>query len=77
MQHLKNTKMNKNYTLKKSRFLTLLLVLFVSSTYGQTLVHYWNFNNITSIATITTPSQALGGATLNAIIFYLCEEHVL
>jgi hypothetical protein len=59
--------MNKNYTLKKGRLLTLLLVLFVSTTYGQTLVHYWNFNNSTSIATITTPTQTLGGATLNAI----------
>ena len=59
--------MNKNYTLKKGILLTLLLVLFVSTTYGQTLVHYWNFNNSTSIATITTPSQTLGGATLNAI----------
>jgi hypothetical protein len=65
--NLKTTKMKKNYTLKYSRFLTLLLVLFISSTYGQTLVHYWNFNNSTSIATITTPTQTLGGATLNAI----------
>jgi hypothetical protein len=60
--------MNKNYTVKrKSSFLSLLLVLFISTTYGQTLVHYWNFNNSTSIATITAPSQTLGGATLNAI----------
>lgn len=60
--------MNKNYTTKKnSRFLSLLLVLFVSTTYGQTLVHYWNFNNSTSIATITSPSQSLGGAAINAI----------
>ena len=59
--------MKKNYTLKYSRFLTLLLVLFISSTYGQTLVHYWNFNNSSSIATITTPTQTIGGATLNAI----------
>ena len=60
--------MNKNYTTKKSsRFLSLLLVLFVSTTYGQTLVHYWNFNNSASIATITAPSQTLGGAALNAI----------
>jgi len=47
--------------------MSLLIVLFVSTTYGQTLVHYWNFNNSTSIATITTPSQTLGGAALNAI----------
>lgn len=60
--------MNKNYTVKrKGGFLSLLLVLFVSTTYGQTLVHYWNFNNSSSIATITAPSQTLGGAALNAI----------
>ena len=60
--------MNKNYTVKrKSNILSLFLVLFVSTTYGQTLVHYWNFNNSTSIATITTPSQTLGGASLIAI----------
>jgi hypothetical protein len=60
--------MNKNYTVKKkSSFLSLLLVLFVSTTYGQTLVHYWNFNNSTSIATITAPNQTLGGASLIAI----------
>ena len=60
--------MNKNYTVKrKGGFLSLLLVLFVSSTYGQTLVHYWNFNNSSSIATITAPSQTLGGASLIAI----------
>ena len=60
--------MNKNYTVKrKGGFLSLLLVLFVSTTYGQTLVHYWNFNNSTSIAAITTPTQTAGGAILNAI----------
>lgn len=60
--------MNKNYTVKrKSNILSLFLVLFVSTTYAQTLVHYWNFNNSSSIATITAPSQTLGGATLNAI----------
>lgn len=60
--------MNKNYTFKKKgTYLLLFFVLFVSTTYGQTLVHYWNFNNSTSIATITTPAQTVGGATLNAI----------
>ena len=60
--------MNKNYfTNKNGGFLSLLLVLFVTTSYGQTLVHYWNFNNSTSIATITTPAQTVGGATLNAI----------
>ncbi|UGS23510.1 choice-of-anchor I family protein [Flavobacterium channae] len=60
--------MNKNYTVKrKSYILFLLLGLFVSTTYGQTLVHYWNFNNSTSISAITAPTQTIGGATLNAI----------
>lgn len=60
--------MNKNYfTNKNGGFLSLLLVLFVTTSYGQTLVHYWNFNNSTSVATITTPTQTVGGATLNAI----------
>jgi hypothetical protein len=30
-------------------------------------LHYWNFNNNASVASITTPSQTLGGAALNAI----------
>ncbi|WP_298309231.1 choice-of-anchor I family protein [Flavobacterium sp.] len=56
--------MSKNYTTKT----LFVLVLFASSfSWGQTLLHYWNFNNNASVATITTPSQTLGGATLNAI----------
>jgi hypothetical protein len=56
--------MSKNYTTKT----LFVLVLFASSfSWGQTLLHYWNFNNNASVAAITTPSQTLGGATLNAI----------
>ncbi|WP_298118032.1 choice-of-anchor I family protein [Flavobacterium sp.] len=56
--------MSKNYCTK-----TLFVILFFASSFswGQTLLHYWNFNNNASVATITTPSQTLGGASLNAI----------
>ncbi|HCQ12601.1 choice-of-anchor I family protein [Flavobacterium sp.] len=56
--------MYKNYLSKGVFFLLLILCQF---SHGQTLLHYWNFNNPASIATITTPSQTIGGATLNAI----------
>lgn len=57
--------MSKNYT-TKSLFL-ILMMAFSSVSWGQTLVHYWNFNDNTSIATITTPTSTLGGAALTAI----------
>ncbi|RKS03192.1 choice-of-anchor I family protein [Flavobacterium sp. 102] len=57
--------MSKNYTTKSLLF--LLMMAFSSVSWGQTLVHYWNFNDNSSIATITTPTSTLGGATLNAI----------
>ena len=48
--------------------LALLIMLLLSSfSQGQNLVHYWNFNNNASIATITTPSQTSGGASLAAV----------
>jgi len=56
--------MYKNYNTTK---LLLLLVLSCSFSWGQSLLHYWNFNDNTSVATITTPSQTIGGASLNAI----------
>ena len=56
--------MYKNYLSKGVFFLLLILCQF---SFGQTLLHYWNFNNPASVATITTPSQTIGGATLNAI----------
>ena len=48
--------------------LALLIILLLSSfSQGQNLVHYWNFNNNASVATITTPSQTSGGASLAAV----------
>jgi len=57
--------MTKNY-LKKEAIL-FCIVLFSSFSWGQTLVHYWNFNINTSEATIITPSQTIGGASLAAV----------
>jgi len=44
-----------------------IAVLFQSSVYSQSLVHYWNFNNNASIASITTPSSTLLNGSLAAI----------
>ena len=41
--------------------------MVTSFSWGQNLVHYWNFNNNASVAAITTPSQTAGGASLVAI----------
>jgi len=57
--------MSKNYYSKSK--LLLCLVMLTSFSWGQNLVHYWNFNNAASVATITTPSQTVGGASLVAI----------
>jgi len=57
--------MFKNYILKGLFLVTLLFQ--TSFGWTQTLVHYWNFNDNASIASITNPTQTLGGATLNAI----------
>jgi hypothetical protein len=57
--------MSKNYYSKSK--LLLCLVMVTSFSWGQNLVHYWNFNNSASVATITTPSQTIGGASLVAI----------
>lgn len=57
--------MSKNYLTKNQ--LLLCLVLISSFSWGQNLVHYWNFNNNASVATITTPTQTVGGANLFAI----------
>ena len=57
--------MTKNYFKKETLLFSLL---FISSfTWGQNLVHYWNFNDNASIAAITTPSQTAGGASLVAV----------
>ena len=57
--------MKKNYTTKCISFLVMLLFCSVGS--GQTLLHYWNFNNNSSLASITTPTYTLGNATIIAI----------
>lgn len=57
--------MSKNYLTKNQ--LLLCLVMITSFSWGQNLVHYWNFNNNASVTTITTPSQTVGGANLVAI----------
>ena len=57
--------MTKNYLKKEA--LLFCIVLFSSFSWGQTLVHYWNFNINTSEATIITPSQTIGGASLAAV----------
>jgi hypothetical protein len=55
--------------LKNRKVLQMLLLLFAAQFMnGQTLIHYWNFNNNASVATITTPTQTLvTGASLTAI----------
>lgn len=40
---------------------------FQSGLFGQTLIHYWNFNNNTSEAAITAPSSTLVNGSLSAI----------
>ncbi len=56
----------------KNKYALHLVVFsfFLVSSHGfsQTLLNYWNFNNGTSITTVTTPSQiTVGGASLIAI----------
>lgn len=58
--------MTKNYF---KQLTLLLMLLFFSFSQGQSLIHYWNFNNNTSVATITTPTTTnVSGASLNTII---------
>lgn len=60
--------------LNMSKFFTkisiMITVCFFSFTMsGQTLMHYWNFNNNTSVAAISTPTFSTGNsATLNAVL---------
>ncbi|MFP3834665.1 choice-of-anchor I family protein [Chryseobacterium sp. SIMBA_028] len=53
-----------NYLLKGSVIAAFFLQ---SGLFGQTLIHYWNFNNNTSSASITTPSSTLANGSLAAI----------
>lgn len=45
-----------------------IAVLFQGSVFGQSLIHYWNFNNNASEASITTPTSSLvSGSALAAL----------
>ncbi|UPQ75490.1 choice-of-anchor I family protein [Chryseobacterium nepalense] len=55
-----------NYFLKGSVIAAFFLQ---GAVFGQTsLIHYWNFNNNTSVAAITTPTVSLTGGSLNTVI---------
>ncbi|MGG5208518.1 choice-of-anchor I family protein [Chryseobacterium sp. MIQD13] len=56
--------MTNNYLLKGSVIAAFFLQ---SGLFGQTLIHYWNFNNNTSAASITTPSSTLLNGSLTAV----------
>lgn len=54
-----------NYLLKGSVIAAFFLQ---GAVFGQTsLIHYWNFNNNTSAAAITTPTSSLVGGTMTAV----------
>ena len=53
-----------NYLLKGS---VIAAFFFQSGLFGQTLIHYLNFNDNTSAATVTTPSSTLVNGSLAAI----------
>ncbi|MFC6095734.1 choice-of-anchor I family protein [Flavobacterium qiangtangense] len=59
--------MSKNYTKFKRGILLFSVFLITQLSWGQNLMHYWNFNNNASVATITAPSQTAGGASITAI----------
>ena len=57
--------MTNNYLL---RGFIPIAVLFQGSIFGQSLIHYWNFNNNASETSITTPTSSLiTGSSINAI----------
>lgn len=53
-----------NYLLKGS---VVAAFFFQSGLFGQTLIHYWNFNNNSSEAAITAPSSTLANGSLISI----------
>ncbi|RXM38055.1 alkaline phosphatase [Chryseobacterium sp. CH21] len=53
-----------NYLLKGS---VIAAFFFQSGLFGQTLIHYWNFNDNTSAAAVTAPSSTLINGSLSAI----------
>jgi hypothetical protein len=40
-------------------------LLFVGSLFGQDLIHYWNFNDESSVANMLLVNQTIGGAQIN------------
>lgn len=56
--------MIKNYLLKGS---VIAAFFFQSGLFGQTLIHYWNFNDNTSASSITTPSSTLVNGSLTPV----------
>jgi len=60
--------MSNNYFNLERMLAMAALLLSSQFSSGQELMHYWNFNNNASVATITTPTQTLGGASINATI---------
>ncbi|PIF47000.1 putative secreted protein (Por secretion system target) [Chryseobacterium sp. 52] len=56
--------MTNNYLLKGSVIAAFFLQ---GGLFGQTLIHYWNFNNNTSAAAITTPTSTLVSGSLAAL----------
>jgi hypothetical protein len=56
--------MTNNYLLKGSVVAAFFLQ---GGLFGQTLIHYWNFNSNTSVSAITTPTSTLAGGSLAAI----------
>lgn len=59
--------MSNNYSKMKKGILFFSFFSISQFSSAQDLMHYWNFNNNASVAAITTPSQTLGGASINAI----------
>lgn len=53
-----------NYLLKGS---VIAAFFFQSGLFGQTLIHYWNFNDNTSAATVTTPASTMVNGSLAPI----------
>ncbi len=52
--------------MKTLLFNLLLTVLFASSQLcAQDLIHYWNFNNETSVEAMLTVNESIGGASIN------------
>lgn len=47
----------------------IVLFTICQFSYGQNLLHYWNFNNNASVSTLTTPTQTnIAGASLTAAV---------